>query len=529
MTDPAVYGSSWYAATMVQAPARPPLAHELDVDVCVVGGGLAGLTTAREIARRGWSVALLEANRVAWDASGRNDGFVLPGFGEDIGRVIARVGLPHAKRLWALADTGLDYVRRTIAETEMPGVDPVAGWLDVSKVDNRPEMVRRHALLAGEFGVEVEGWPIDRVREALRTRYYFDALYYPRAFHIHPLNYALGLAADAERAGARIYENTPALTIDADGVRKRIATPAAQVRASHVVIAGGAHLGALMPKLAGTVLPVWSYVVTTAPLGERLLEAITTTAAVTDTAWADNHYRIVGGDRLLWSGRVRTWDAGPNGFARALRGDIRRLYPQLGKVAVDHVWSGKIGRSVHKMPQVGELSPGLWVAGGFGGHGLNTTAMAGQLVARGVVDNDRSWTLFTPYELVWAGGTLGRAAAQAVYWVREANATAAAALARRREARRRRALQRAGAAAPAADSGSAAHPDTSPARLSAPAAAPDRIEPTPPQVDAVGMPDPDLSVLHEPAPEPDDAAAPGQAAAPARSVRRARRVRVTLR
>src|SRR6266851_3897571 len=140
-SERAGYAPSWYTATMVPAPERGALTFDLDVEVCVIGGGLAGLTVAREVARRGWSVAVLEAERVAWNASGRNGGFVLPGFAEDIRRIVARVGLDHAKALWSLSEAGLEYVRNTIRETGMPGVDPVAGWLDVSKVDNGDELL----------------------------------------------------------------------------------------------------------------------------------------------------------------------------------------------------------------------------------------------------------------------------------------------------------------------------------------------------------------------------------------------------
>src|SRR3954453_10411896 len=114
---------------MLAAPERPPLTGDLDVEVVVVGAGLAGLTIARELARRGWSVAVLEARRIAWNASGRNTGFVLPGFAQDMDVVVRRVGLAHAKHLWALSEAGLDYVRDAIRDTDMPGVDPEPGWL----------------------------------------------------------------------------------------------------------------------------------------------------------------------------------------------------------------------------------------------------------------------------------------------------------------------------------------------------------------------------------------------------------------
>src|SRR5215813_4773381 len=129
------HAPTWFSGLTPPPPPRTPLNYDLDVDVCVIGGGLAGLTVAREVARRGWSVVVLEARRIAWDASGRNCGFVLPGFGADIRRMVERVGIDRAKALWKLSEAGLEYVRATIRETGMPGVEPVAGWLDVSKVD----------------------------------------------------------------------------------------------------------------------------------------------------------------------------------------------------------------------------------------------------------------------------------------------------------------------------------------------------------------------------------------------------------
>src|SRR6202022_786006 len=170
--------------------------------------------------------------------------------------------------------------------------------------------------------------------------------------------------------------------------------------------------------------------------------------AVSDSERADNHYRIVDGDRLLISGRATVWETDPTRLAGSLAADIAKLYPQLGEVKIEHRWSGVLGRTIHGMPQIGELSPGIWLASGFGGHGFNTTAMAGNLIARAIVDGDDAWRLFLPFELIWSGGRVGRAAAQVGYWWRRsrdeinaqkarARATGAAAAAptRRRPAR----------------------------------------------------------------------------------------------
>jgi gamma-glutamylputrescine oxidase len=438
----AAYGNSWYAATKVDAPPRPQLSFDLDVDVCVIGGGLAGLTAAREVARSGWSVVLLEAERLAASASGRNTGFVLPGFGADADKLIARVGFERTKDLWTLSQAGLDYVRQAVQTNGVSGIDPQDGWLHVSKQDNSDEFVRQIQLL-GELGCGIEGWQTDRVRDTLRSERYFYAINYPRAFTIHPLNYALKLAAAAERDGARIFENTPALSIDPTGVRKRIVTPGARVRANHVVLCGNVQLGKLMPRVAATLVPVTTYVIATAPLGEPLAQAIGYRGGISDSDHADNHYRIVGGDRLMLSGRSTAWARNPHGYVKALTGDIKKTYPQLGDVAVDYAWSGTLGLTIHRMPQIGELGPGVWLASGFGGHGLNTTAMAGNIIARAIVDGDQTWRQFTPFELVWAGGAFGRAAAQARSWTKRLRAAIGERRAKTREMARERAHRQA--------------------------------------------------------------------------------------
>ena len=438
------YPQSWYAATKVAAPERPALAADLDVDVCVIGGGLAGLTAAREIARSGWSVALLEAGRLAGSASGRSTGFVLPGFAAEPAKLIDRVGFEQTRTLWSLAQTGLDYVRDTIAAEGAVGIDPEPGWLYVSKSDNGEELLHYGELL-GQLGCDVEYWPAERVRAFLRSERYFQALHFPRAFSIHPLNYALVLAAAAERDGTRIFENTPALSIDPAGVRKRIVTPHARLRADQVVLAGNIELRRLMPRLAATLIPITTYVITTQPIGSRLAEAIAYRGAVSDTDRADNHHRIVGGDRLMWSGRATVWAGNAQRYVRALTADIEKTYPQLGPVAAEFAWAGTLGNTVHRMPQIGELGPGVWLASGFGGHGLNTTALAGNLIARAVVDGDQTWRQFTPFELVWAGGLLGRAAAQMRVWNKRL--TEAVAERRDRTLERDRRQARTGAAA----------------------------------------------------------------------------------
>jgi glycine/D-amino acid oxidase-like deaminating enzyme len=383
----------------------------------VIGGGLAGLTVAREVAKRGWSVALIEANRIAGSASGRNTGFVLPGFGQSVHRLVERCGHDHAKALWALSEDGVAYVRNSILGLAMVGVDPVDGWLDVSTHHNADDLMPTLSLLGQDFGVVVEGWPVERVRDALKSNCYFHALHFPQAFSIHPVNYALGLAADAEQRGARLFEQTVALEVDPVGVRKRISTSSAKIRANQVVLAGNAEIGRLAPQLAATILPVTTYVAVTQPI-PSLADAIAFRGAVSDSGSLDDQYRVVDADRVMWRSGATTWTGDARRHAANIKAAIERIYPQLRGVEIAQAWSGTMGVSVHGMPQIGEVAPGLWVANAFGGHGINTSAIAGVLIARAMIEHDDTWRLFLPYDLVWAGGALGRAVLQGTYWAR---------------------------------------------------------------------------------------------------------------
>src|SRR6266404_3357656 len=416
---------------------RARLSFDLDVDIAVVGAGLAGLTVALEAARLGASVAVLEGRHVGWNASGHHLGTVMPGFGLPIGELIARIGFEDARKLWSLSKQGAEYVRATASEGLIPGIALSEGALEVSNVEAGEELISRLQMLGEDFETEVEGWQVDRVRDQLKTGRYFHGIYYPKAFQIDGRKYVHGLVALAKRAGARIFEDTPVVSIDPSGIRKRIVTPSARLRASHMVLAGNIHLGAASRRLSETLLPVWRYAGVTESLGDRLAEVISFQGSVTDSDGID-HFRIVDGDRLMWASPETTWDAQPGRFGSAIQRRIATVFPQLGKVAMADMFGGAVGVTVHGMPQIGQLRKGLWVASGFGRQGLNTSAMAGQLIARSILWGDERWRLFSPFELVWAGGATGRVAGQLIGIWGRGSAAAAGALARYREGARAR-------------------------------------------------------------------------------------------
>jgi glycine/D-amino acid oxidase-like deaminating enzyme len=427
-----IYTSTTSRPDTGTARERSRLSFDLDVDICVVGAGLAGLTVALEAARLGASVAVLEGRHIGWGASGHQLGTVMPGYDLPIGDLIARIGFEDARELWALSKEGAEFVRANASEQLIPGIAISEGALEVSNVDAGDQLISRLQMLAEDFETEVEGWQVERVRDHLRTDRYFHGVYFPTAFQIDGRKYVHGLAALARRAGARIFEDTPVVSIDSSGIRKRIVTPSARLRASHIVLAGNVHLGAPLRRLSETLLPVWRYAAITAPLGERLAETIAFKGSVTDTDGID-HFRIVDGDRLMWASPETTWDARPTRFASAVARRIRTIFPRLGQVEIADVWGGAVGETVHGMPQIGQLRRGLWVASGFGRQGLNTTAMAGQLIARSILWGDERWRLFSPFELVWAGGSTGRVVGHVIGMWGRGSAAAAGALARYRE------------------------------------------------------------------------------------------------
>ncbi len=415
MSD-AAYPDSWYAATRDDAPTRPPLPSGSEADVAVVGGGFAGLHTARLLAQKGRRVVLLERRRIGWGASGRNGGFVGPGYAERSGALIDRLGEAHARRLYAQSQRGTAIVREAIEALQRPDLFMGTGKITVSRTDQGAGFADRTRRLAEQLGASFEPWDTARVRSLLSTTRYHQAIHDPTSFHVHPLNLALALARDIERLGGALYEDSDAIALERRGDAWHVRTLGGAVTARAVVLAGNADLGPVQPRLARAVLPVATYVAVTEKLGPALAEAIRWRGAISDTRRAGDYYRVVDGDRLLWGGRITTDTREPPALRALMRRDILSVYPQLGDVAISHAWPGLMGYAPHRMPQVGEVEPGLWICSAFGGHGVAQTAAGADAVAAGIVGEDDRWTMFRPFGTAWAGGPFGRVATQLVYW-----------------------------------------------------------------------------------------------------------------
>ena len=405
---------TFYASVQPQ-PARAALTGVTEVETAVVGGGLAGLCTALELARAGQTVAVIEAEQVGFGASGRNGGIVSPAFACGSDAIAARVGEVAAKALHRLSIEGADRVRSAVRDLNIPGADPVPGLLNLRRYDRGDDLIAWRDAFARDYDYEMTYLDRAAIGERLATKRYLHGVVDGNAFHINPLSYLLGITAEIERLGGRIFEASPVLSHDL-GTVKRLNTAAGEVRARRVVFAMGGYTGTLVPALQRAILPIATYMMQT-EASDALSEAIRTREAVLDDRRASDYYRLVdGGKRLLWGGRISTMDASPAGVAKSLRAAMEEVYPQLSAVKTERAWSGWMGYARHLMPQIGRLGPDTWHITAFGGHGLNTTAIAGKVLAEAITGETNRIQMFAPWGLDWAGGPFGLIAAQATYW-----------------------------------------------------------------------------------------------------------------
>ncbi|HEY3808550.1 MAG TPA: FAD-dependent oxidoreductase [Steroidobacteraceae bacterium] len=415
--QPLTLPDSYYTRSAVVEPGRPPLRGALEADCCVVGAGFAGLTTALELARRGRRVCVLEAQRVAWGASGRNGGFVAPGYAADLAHVAARIGATAASDLHRLSIEGTQLVAANIVQLAIHDAQRTDGILSVARHESTARLAAQRDRLQREFDYRIELLSRAQVQQWLQSARYFQALYDPNAFHIHPLNYARALAREIERLGGRIFEGSGAEAIETGDGATTLITSQGRVRCAHLVIACGGYTDHLVPELKRSYLPIATYVMLTQAQPALIGNAIRTSAAIGDRRRTGDYYRLVdGGSRILWGGRITTRTSEPRRLALMLRRNMISIYPQLEGLGVELAWSGLMAYARHLMPQIGRLRDGIWYCTAFGGHGLNTTAIGGRLIAEAITGQSDRYRLFAPFGLAWNGGLAGRAAVQATYW-----------------------------------------------------------------------------------------------------------------
>ena len=416
-SDFSSYVDTYYSRTLVKEHCFPALESQIETDVCVIGGGLAGLATALGLAERGKRVALLESQRIGYGASGRNGGFCMAGYAlgnEDAALLVKKVGIDHARALYALTVAAQSLIRRRIETLNIP-CDPVDGQVIAAWHEDAP--AQRHMIdyMAQNFDMRYEFWSREKVRSLYRTTRYHDAVFLPGNFHIHPLRYIQGLAAAVVAKGGMVFENCTALAVNDHGGTKTVRTARGCVKADHIVFCGSAYFNGLDKRLSRACLPVATYVMVTEPIDKAMMEtAICAPYAIHDTRFAYDYYRPLPDGRLLWGGRV-AYKKTPGKLESVMRGDLLKIYPQLAGVKVERAWSGLMGYTVHKMPLIGRFAPGVWYCTNFGGNGVGPTTAGGEVIAKAIAEKDETYKLFEPFGFHYTGGLLGPLVAQMVY------------------------------------------------------------------------------------------------------------------
>ncbi len=381
--QPGAYPPSWYAAT-VEAPApAPELRGETRADVCVIGGGYTGLSAALHLAQRGYDVALVEAQRVGFGASGRNGGQVGSGQRLEVDALEPMVGAQTTRRLWDFGEDAKALVKALIdthgiAANWTPGVAH-ALW----KAGDLPLARKLAERLAGTYGYgQIEVLERAAMRALVDSPAYQGGSVDWGAAHIHPLAYAFGLAKAAEAAGVRIYERSEVHRID-EGATVVVRTGRGVVHASHLILAANGYVGGLNRVVAAKVMPINNFIVATEPLGDRAETLIRRGVAVSDSKFVVNYYRLSPDGRLLFGGGESYGYRFPD-IEAVVRKPLGQVFPDLKDVRIDYAWGGTLAITRSRLPHFARLGPNILSASGYSGHGVALATLAGKMLAEAV-------------------------------------------------------------------------------------------------------------------------------------------------
>lgn len=376
---------NYYIASLSDAAPRPALEGDIEADICVVGAGYTGLSAALDLAEKGFSTVVLEAEQVGFGASGRNGGQICTAFSKDMDWIEGKAGRDVARTAWEVAMDGRALL---VDRLQRYGIDCDLQWgyLHVALKERARGEMQSYAETLDRYGYS--GCQVlDKAATAGRVASdrFVGALHEPLAGHLHPLKYARGLGRAVEVAGGRIFERSAVTFADIDAAEPVVRTAGGSVRAKHLVLAGNAYLGRLVPYLANRIMPVGSYIVATEQLGQnRAAGLIPGNEAVCTWAFIPEYFRRSADGRMLYGGRATYSGWTPRDLGAYMRPRMLESFPQLGDVRLDHAWGGHIGITVERMPHIGRLGPATFFAHGFSGQGVVLSAMYGRLMAEAI-------------------------------------------------------------------------------------------------------------------------------------------------
>ncbi|WP_136419725.1 FAD-binding oxidoreductase [Noviherbaspirillum sp.] len=389
---------SYYEASVLRPPAAAALAGRITADICVVGGGYAGLSAALELAERGYSVTLLEARRIGWGASGRNGGQVIVGYA---GQAAMERQLPpqEAHHAWEISVEALRLLNERIARCGID-CDYTPGYMTLAVNGKKARALDAWVEhLERAYGYSMRWIGSAEIRNWIASEQFFAGAFDPLSGHLHPLKYCLGLAEAAKAAGVQMFEDSAVVRIER-GDKPLVKTDGGEVQCRFVVLAGNVYLeqygGRLAPELARRIIPAGTYIIATEPMSpERADTLIRYRAAVSDNNFVLDYFRVSADNRLLFGGGDAFSGATPPDLVEHLRRRMLAVFPQLADLAVPYSWGGFVDVTINHAPDFGRLGGNIYYLQGFSGHGLALAGMAGRLVAEAIAGQAERFDLLS--------------------------------------------------------------------------------------------------------------------------------------
>jgi len=397
MEFPQPHTGSYYAASANAITDYAPLSGSVNADVCVIGAGFTGISTALHLAERGYSVHVVEANKVGWGASGRNGGQMIGGIAGE-SAILKHHGSAIAGLLWEMRWAGHEIIRQRVQQYGIL-CDLKSGYLDVAIKERhlREQREEYEHLEQNDFPFEYQLLSRDETRDLIGTDAYIGAMKNMGSGHLHPLNLCVGEGRAAVAQGATIYEQSEVIGLE-HGDRPTVLTENGSVSADFVVLAGNAYQF-LDRKLRSQLFPVNSFIIATEPLSEQLVAEINPEdLAVCDPNFVLEYFRLSADKRLLFGGRCNYFGDDPEVIKRNLKPRMCRIYPQLANTRIDYAWGGTIGVTLSRVPQMGRIAPNIFFSQGYSGHGVNVTHLAGQILADAITGTLERFDIFAKIE-----------------------------------------------------------------------------------------------------------------------------------
>lgn len=400
---------SYYAASRNDKNDRPSLNEHLDVDVCVIGAGFSGISSALHLAENGFKVAVLEAARIGFGASGRNGGQLVNSYSRDIDVIERKYGQTTAQALGSMAFEGGDIIRNRIEKYNIDCDYKPGGIFAAFNKTQMGHLQGQKSLWESLGHKDLEMLDSETIRKEIATDAYVGGLLDKTGAHVHPLNLLLGEVRALESLGGQVFEDSKVVDVVRSD-RPVIKTASGSITADYLIVCGNAYLGGLFPELASKTMPCGTQIVSTEVLSEELQkELIPNGYCVEDCNYKLDYYRLTGDGRLLFGGGVTYGGGDPASIERFLRPHIERVFPKLAGIRLDYSWGGDFLLTMNRLPQFGRINNSIYYAQGYSGHGVTTTHLAGKLIGEVVKGQAERFDAFASLRhLPFPGGQMFR-------------------------------------------------------------------------------------------------------------------------